>query len=123
MKKFVNLAAKEIRVREVYLFGSYAQGKAHEYSDIDVAVVSDDFLGDRFDNVKRLIMYMAKSSVDLQVHPFKTEDFTPDNPFVEEILRTGKRIQWNFCSGTSILFSTCRAISSERLMPPGSASD
>ncbi len=95
IKKFVNLAAAEIRVREVYLFGSYAQGNAHEYSDIDIAVVSDDFLGDRFDNVKRLIKYMAKSSVDLQIHPFKTEDFTPDNPFVEEILRTGKRIQWN----------------------------
>ena len=93
--KFAQSVSQEFRVRDVYLFGSYAQGTAREYSDIDVAIVSDDFFGERFDDVKTLIKFMLKSSIDIEIHPFKTEDFTPDNPFVEEILRTGKRIQWN----------------------------
>ncbi len=95
VRQFARFASKEFRVRDVYLFGSYVQGTAHEYSDIDVAIVADDFVGDRFDDVKRLIKFMLKSSIDIEIHPFKTEDFTPDNPFVEEILRTGKRIPWN----------------------------
>lgn len=95
VKKFVSMAATELCIRDVYLFGSYAQGTPHENSDIDVAIVSDDFEGDRFDDMKRLHKFMIQTSVDLEPHPFKTEDFTPDNPFVEEILRTGKRIQWN----------------------------
>jgi predicted nucleotidyltransferase len=95
VKKFVSLAATELRIRDVYLFGSCALGTPHEYSDIDVAIVSDDFEGDRFDDMKRLHKFMIQTSVDLAPHPFKTEDFTPANPFVEEILRTGKRIEWN----------------------------
>ncbi len=31
------------RLRQVILFGSYARGEAHEGSDIDVAVVLDDY--------------------------------------------------------------------------------
>jgi predicted nucleotidyltransferase len=95
VRQFARYASEHFRIREVYLFGSYAQGKPSEYSDIDVAIVSDDFLGDRFDDVKSLIKFMLKSSIDIEIHPFRTEDFTPDNPFVAEILRTGKRIEWN----------------------------
>ncbi len=95
VRRFARYASEKFRVRDVYLFGSYAQGTSREYSDIDVAIVSDDFLGDRFDDVKSLVKFMLRSSIDIEIHPFKTEDFTPDNPFVEEILRTGKKIQWN----------------------------
>lgn len=35
----------DYRVTQVILFGSYAQGTATEYSDIDLAVVSPDFRG------------------------------------------------------------------------------
>ncbi|MCW5895595.1 MAG: nucleotidyltransferase domain-containing protein [Bacteroidetes bacterium] len=95
VRQFARFASEQFRIRDVFLFGSYAQGTPREYSDIDVAIVSDDFIGDRFDDVKSLIKYMLRTSIDLEIHPFKTEDFTPDNPFVEEILRTGKRVQWN----------------------------
>ncbi|MBI5472199.1 MAG: nucleotidyltransferase domain-containing protein [Ignavibacteriae bacterium] len=95
IRRFLSLVSEEVSVKEAYLFGSYAKGVAHEYSDIDMAIVSDDFVGCRFDDSTRLGKYVIKTSIDIEVHPFKTEDFTPDNPFVEEILRTGKRIQWN----------------------------
>ncbi|MCC6550311.1 MAG: nucleotidyltransferase domain-containing protein, partial [Ignavibacteriaceae bacterium] len=76
----------------VYLFGSYAQGNADEYSDIDLAIVSDCFEGSRFFDKKKLNKYILQTSIDLEIHPFKTEDFTQENPFVREILRRGKRI-------------------------------
>jgi uncharacterized protein len=31
------------------LFGSYVKGSADEWSDIDLALVTDDFIGDSFD--------------------------------------------------------------------------
>ena len=37
------LMAQGIEVERVYLFGSQTTGNAHEWSDVDVIVVSDDF--------------------------------------------------------------------------------
>ena len=42
------LESKGIRIHKLVLYGSYAQGKATEGSDIDVLVISDDFLGKSF---------------------------------------------------------------------------
>jgi predicted nucleotidyltransferase len=84
--------SEEFPLKGVYLFGSYARGNAREYSDIDLAVVSDNFEGSRFFDKKKLNKYILKTSVDLEIHPFKTEDFTEDNPFVKEILQTGRRV-------------------------------
>lgn len=42
-----------INVHEAYLFGSAALGLADEYSDIDVAIVSDSFAGIPFYDVKK----------------------------------------------------------------------
>ncbi|MCX6155306.1 MAG: nucleotidyltransferase domain-containing protein [Candidatus Kapabacteria bacterium] len=91
--KFILEAKKDnISIDQAILFGSYAKGTNHEYSDIDLAVVSDNFEGIRFfDNVK-LINAALKSSIDLETHPYRPEDFKEDNPFVKEILEYGVRI-------------------------------
>jgi len=39
------LESKGIQIHMLILYGSCAQGKAREGSDIDVLVISDDFLG------------------------------------------------------------------------------
>jgi len=39
------LEARGIRIAKLVLFGSYATGQFHEGSDIDLVVVSDDFVG------------------------------------------------------------------------------
>ncbi len=90
--KFISLVANEFPVKSVYLFGSYAKGEAREYSDIDLAVVSDNFEGSRFFDKKKLNKYILKTSIDLEIHPFRTVDFTEDNPFVKEIINTGLKI-------------------------------
>jgi predicted nucleotidyltransferase len=39
------LEKKKIRVQQMILFGSYARGTPHDYSDIDIAVILPDFQG------------------------------------------------------------------------------
>jgi uncharacterized protein len=41
--EYVREADKFFSIRKAILFGSFAYGKPHKYSDIDIALVSDDF--------------------------------------------------------------------------------
>ncbi|OGU81668.1 MAG: hypothetical protein A2499_16170 [Stygiobacter sp. RIFOXYC12_FULL_38_8] len=93
INKFISLVSVEFPLKSVYLFGSYANGKAKEYSDVDLAVVSDEFEGSRFFDKKKLNKYILQTSTDLEVHPFRTDDFTEDNPFAKEIMQTGLKIK------------------------------
>jgi uncharacterized protein len=93
IKKFILEAKKDnININKAILFGSYSNGTYNKWSDIDVAVVSDDFAGDRlFDNIK-LSRSRLNTNIDLETHPFRTQDFTLDNLFVKEILKNGIEI-------------------------------
>jgi predicted nucleotidyltransferase len=93
VKKFVIEAKKDnITISKAILFGSYAKGTNHEYSDIDIAVVSNEFEGRRlYDNIK-LVDATLRTSIDIETHPYRPEDFTEDNLFVKEILEHGIRI-------------------------------
>src|ERR1035437_7114175 len=92
INRFGAMISIEFPVKGLYLFGSYANGNASENSDIDIAIISDKLEGRRFWDREKLGKYIIKSSFDLEVHPFKTEDFTEDDPFVKEIIRTGQKI-------------------------------
>ena len=91
-RKYADYLRRELRVSEIYLFGSFAKGVTHRDSDIDIAVVSDSFTGDPVDDLTTLLL--LKSSVDnrIEPHPFLPADFTRDNPFAKEIIETGVRI-------------------------------
>jgi predicted nucleotidyltransferase len=46
-KEFIErLQNRGLRIQRAYLFGSHAKGTAHEWSDIDVAIVADNLSGD-----------------------------------------------------------------------------
>ncbi|MFQ5864998.1 MAG: nucleotidyltransferase domain-containing protein [bacterium] len=90
--RFISLIKKDFHLHAVYLFGSTVKGKSNPLSDIDLAIVSQDFTGDSFDDTKLLIPYILNIDSGIEVHPFRPEDFTKENPFVQEILSTGLRI-------------------------------
>ncbi|MCX6153294.1 MAG: nucleotidyltransferase domain-containing protein [Candidatus Kapabacteria bacterium] len=93
IKNFVIEAKVDnVSIEKAILFGSYAKGTNHKFSDIDVAVVSKDFEGTRFYDNEKLSRSKIDTSIDLETHPYRPEDFTEDNPFVKEILETGIRI-------------------------------
>jgi predicted nucleotidyltransferase len=74
--------------KKIILFGSYAKGTPNEHSDIDIAVVFDDY-----DNTIRRQVELLKLTRDIdnriEPHPFREKDFTVNNPLVHEILSYG----------------------------------
>ncbi len=71
------------------MFGSYAQGTYTAWSDIDLALVSADFEGDRFKGRYKIRQIKLKISSDLEPIPYLPNAFTADDPFVKQILATG----------------------------------
>ncbi len=82
--------AQGVNLRTVILFGSYARGDEQEWSDIDVALVADEFIGVSFEDIKRFIdVTIQKPYFFIEPHTFNTAEFEKGNPFVDEIRRTG----------------------------------
>ncbi len=92
VKYFVEQLKKEINIQSVYLFGSYARGKNKDYSDIDVAIVSNSFEGFMLADNDKILEITKNINRMIEPHPFRAEDFTEDNPFVKEIISTGVKI-------------------------------
>ncbi|MBO9572652.1 MAG: nucleotidyltransferase domain-containing protein [Chitinophagaceae bacterium] len=97
--KTVQKFAKEIKsgglnLRRVVLFGSYAHGKPHKWSDIDVALAADEFDGDGFKDISYFVKINIKPEFRLiETCTYNTKDFSArKNPFVSEILKTGIEI-------------------------------
>ncbi len=98
IRSLYRLVSDKIKVDGIYLFGSYAKGNPREESDIDIAILSEDFEGVRLNDRSMISKIIIRETfpnlvfTDIEIHPYKTEDFTKDDPFVAEILRTGIRI-------------------------------
>ena len=93
IRKLIHEAEKDnIRISQAVIFGSYAKGTNHELSDIDVAVVSDDFEGISFYDNKKMFGALLRTSIEIELHPYRPEEFTTENPFVKEIIQYGYKI-------------------------------
>ncbi len=86
------LNENNIGVVKAYLFGSYSNGKNKEWSDIDLAIISDKFTGDNFSDRNMISKITVSVDGRLEPHTFRTSDFNESNPFVREIITTGIRI-------------------------------
>ena len=91
-QQYANAVKKEFLLRQMFLFGSTAAGTAGEDSDIDIAVVADDFSGDSIEDTFRLMKTRRKVDLRIEPHAFMPSDFHAGNPFAAEIMRTGIRI-------------------------------
>ena len=80
-----------IHLKKVVLYGSYSRNEQHEWSDIDVALVADEFISIGFEDVKLFArMLVKRPDLNIQPRTYNTKDFSSDkDPFVEEIMRTG----------------------------------
>ena len=90
VKRYIaGLEKNNIKVIEAVLFGSYVRGTPKEESDIDIALVSPDFTGDRFEDRRRIIPMRRKIDSRIEPIPFRPEDFYDGGMLVDEIKRTG----------------------------------
>lgn len=81
-----------IYFKKVILFGSYARNDPHEWSDIDLALVCDNFTMMRLDDRDKIALADIKF-VDIEAHMFSPAYFEAGDPFIEEIKKTGKEIK------------------------------
>ena len=68
------------------------RGGAKEWSETDVAVISPDFQGELFQERVMLIRIAAEVDDRIEPNPLNPDDFSPSNPLVYEIRRTGVRV-------------------------------
>ncbi len=97
VKKTIDLYLSALRehnipIKEAILFGSFAKGNSQKWSDIDIALVSEIFGGDRIDDKDKIRKITLSISSELDVVPFSPTDFNLRNPLAKEILRTGIRL-------------------------------
>ena len=90
-KYIAYLKDSKLGIQQAYIFGSYASGKFHDDSDIDLAIVMND-VPDSFIMQVQLMKLSRKFDSRIEPHPFETAVFHPSNPFAHEILATGIQI-------------------------------
>ena len=96
VKRYIaELEKNNIKVIEAVLFGSHVRGTTKEESDIDIALVSPDFTGDRFEDRRRIIPMRRKIDSRIEPIPFRPEDFDNGEMFAEEIKKTGIRLNFS----------------------------
>ena len=83
-----------LRIRRAVLFGSYAHGRPHKWSDIDVALVADEFKGvGHYDLPYYSRINNKRDYSIISAHTYNTKEFTPRvDPFVEVIMEKGIEI-------------------------------
>lgn len=90
--RYGDLVKTEMDVKQVYLYGSYVRGSYSADSDIDVAVVGDDFSGDPVEDTLKLMRIRRQIDYRIEPRPFKTCEFVATNPLAREIMSTGIRV-------------------------------
>jgi uncharacterized protein len=91
-KLLLLLEENDIHIKQALVFGSYAKGTNDSDSDIDLAIVSDSFSGNRFADKEIIRKYVVYVNSDISPIPFRTEDFSEKNLLAKEILSYGIRI-------------------------------
>ena len=76
-----------IQIEKAYLFGSFAKGKPHKNSDIDIAFVVNKWEGGYFDTIVPIWRLCEK--VDLRIEPHIIDPDEDYANFLQELQRTG----------------------------------
>lgn len=92
--KYATAISNEYNPLKVILFGSCAKGTDSEHSDIDIAVVFQDY-PDNFDMQMNLMRLRRNIELRIEPHPFRLEDFNHDNPLASEVIKNGIEIDIN----------------------------
>ncbi|MDI6739040.1 MAG: nucleotidyltransferase domain-containing protein [Candidatus Edwardsbacteria bacterium] len=75
-------------VKEAYLYGSHANGRASPDSDIDIALVTENGRQDE------QLLWRLRRAIDVLIEPvaYRRDEFCRESPLVWEILKTGIKL-------------------------------
>jgi len=71
---------------KVFIFGSVVKGNIHEWSDIDLLMVSDQFNDNIFDNLKLYSKINIKYPL-IETHPYSTNYYKEGDGFISEMMK------------------------------------
>lgn len=86
-KEYADKVEKELKVDSIYVFGSFINGSPNHDSDIDIAVISEEFTGDLIEDTMKLMRIRRKVNTRIEPHPL-----SKGNPFINEVIASGLRI-------------------------------
>jgi len=78
-----------IALKHVILYGSFAKGTQHEWSDIDVALVADEFEGLPNDHYCFASIAIKKPYIRIESVTYPTDYFLQGDPFIDIIKKEG----------------------------------
>lgn len=90
VKKYVDSISSIVKPEKVYLYGSYSKGQATKNSDIDVALVYDEFNGNYIKTLGDL--YFKTIDIDTRIEPVIVERKKDPSGFLYDIEKTGIEI-------------------------------
>jgi predicted nucleotidyltransferase len=71
---------------KAFIFGSVVKGNMHEWSDIDLLLISDQFNDNVFDNLKLYSKINIKYPI-IETHPYATKFYKEGDSFINEVLK------------------------------------
>ena len=99
VQDYIAKVKQEIPIDKIVLFGSYAKGTQSEWSDVDLCFFSNIFTAENCQDIGSHLFGMAgdynrdyNRDVIIEPHIMPTSELDNDNPFVKEILRTGREL-------------------------------
>jgi len=91
LKKLVNKLISNYDISQIILFGSFARGDYHEYSDIDLIIIG--YLDDNFFNRIGKVLDLGPPNIELEPLVYTPEEFEKmkenENPFILNVLEEG----------------------------------
>ena len=88
--KYAAEVVKVLKPSAIVLFGSYVNGIPNEDSDIDIAVIVNDFRGNWLETASMLCGLSWKVSFDIEPHLL--DETLDKSGFVAHVIKTGKVI-------------------------------
>ena len=87
-RRYAREVAEILSPEAVVLFGSYAKGTAHEDSDIDIAVIFNNFQGDWLSTSASL--WGLTRNISTYIEPVLLDHADDPSGFVQEVYNTGQ---------------------------------
>ena len=85
--KYKSLVSRHFNLDQMLLYGSYASNSASRNSDIDVAIILNEFKEDYFSVVPKI--WKLRKEIDPRIEPHVFEKGKDRSGMLAEILRTG----------------------------------
>ena len=91
--KYVKAICEQYEVEAIILFGSYAKGTEHEDSDIDIAIVVDEFKDNIIDEEVEFMKMRKGIDYRIEPHIIRVNDYkNVATPFIQEVIEAGIKV-------------------------------